>query len=347
MNNSVASSPFVPSSNSVARIMLLVILCMLPGIIAFNYFYGWGVIINLVIACASAWLFELFMLLLLQRPLKPYVFDFSALVTAMLLALALPPLVHWWLPVVGMFFAIVVAKHLYGGLGYNTFNPAMAAYCILLVSFPKDMSLWLSPMQLAPYQLGFMDSLNYVLSGQLPGNGELDAISSATVLDHMRIQVSMNKPLTESAVSPIFGFVAGKGMEWVNLLFLGGGLVLIYKRIISWHIPVAVLASLGFFAGLFHLIDPAVYYSPMIHLLAGASILGAFFVATDPVTAATTPRGKLIYGAGIGLLMFTIRAWGGYPDGLAFAVLLMGLSVPLLDQYTLPKVFGEKKRSDV
>jgi electron transport complex protein RnfD len=340
------SSPFVASRGSVTRVMWLVMLALLPGTLAFSYVYGWGVIINLAIACASAWLFEITTLLLLQRPVRPFVFDLSALVTGMLLALALPPLAPWWLPVVGMFFAIVVAKQLYGGLGYNPFNPAMAAYCVLLVSFPKDMSVWISPAQLTSYALNFIESLDYVFRGILPGDRQLDAISSATVLDHLRSQLSLHKPLGELVASPIFGTVAGRGMEWVNLLFLGGGLFLIYKRIISWHIPLALLTSLLSIAGLFHLLQPDHYYSPLIHLLAGASMLGAFFIATDPVTAATTAKGKLIYGAGIGLLTFAIRAWGGYPDGIAFAVILMGLTVPLLDQYTVPKVFGEKRRSD-
>jgi len=326
--------------------MWLVILALLPGMMAFTYVYGWGVIINVLIACASGWLLEVIMLLLLQRPLRPFMFDLSALVTAMLLALALPPLAPWWLPVVAMFFAIVVAKHLYGGLGYNTFNPAMAAYCILLVSFPREMSVWLSPGQLAPYQLSLPETINYVFNHRLPAGWQLDAISSATVLDHLRIQLSLHTPLTQLAGSPVFGVIAGRGMEWINLLFLGGGVFLLYKRIISWHIPLALLASLAIIAGLFHLLQPDQYYAAQIHLLAGASVLGAFFIATDPVTAATTPKGKLIYGAGIGLLTFAIRVWGGYPDGIAFAVVLMGLTVPLLDQYTVPKVFGQKRRSE-
>lgn len=345
-NPAVISSPFIPSSNSVRRVMWLVILALLPGMMAFTYVYGWGVIINVLIACASGWLLEVIMLLLLQRPLRPFMFDLSALVTAMLLALALPPLAPWWLPVVAMFFAIVVAKHLYGGLGYNTFNPAMAAYCILLVSFPREMSVWLSPGQLAPYQLSLPETINYVFNHRLPAGWQLDAISSATVLDHLRIQLSLHTPLTQLAGSPVFGVIAGRGMEWINLLFLGGGVFLLYKRIISWHIPLALLASLAIIAGLFHLLQPDQYYAAQIHLLAGASVLGAFFIATDPVTAATTPKGKLIYGAGIGLLTFAIRVWGGYPDGIAFAVVLMGLTVPLLDQYTVPKVFGQKRRSE-
>lgn len=347
MNTVPISSPFIASSASVSRIMGLVILAMLPGIAAYSYFFGWGVLINVGIACASAWLFEIAMLVLLQKPLRPFVFDFSALVTALLLAMALPPLLVWWIPVVGMFFAIVVAKHLYGGLGYNPFNPAMAAYCILLVSFPKHMSLWLAPSTLMAWPLSLAETWNYVFTQSLPGSMAIDAISSATILDHMRIQLSLGQDLMQMSTTPVFGYLAGQGMEWVSAAFLVGGLFLMYKRIISWQIPLSLLLSLMLIATLFHWMHPSVYYSPFIHLFAGASMLGAFFIATDPVTAATTPKGKLIYGAGIGILIFAIRSWGAYPDGVAFAVILMGLCVPLLDQYTVPKVFGARRGGDV
>lgn len=347
MNSVPVSSPFIPSSTSVRRVMAWVILAMLPGMLAFVYFFGWGVLVNAGLACVSGWLFEVCMLLLLQKPLRPFMFDLSVLVTALLLAMALPPLLAWWIPVVGMFFAVVVAKHLYGGLGYNPFNPAMAAYCILLVSFPKYMSVWGSPAAFSAWPLSISETLQYVFANRLPGSMGMDAISSATILDHMRIQLSLGHDLTGISATPVFGYLAGKGTEWVSTSFLLGGLLLVYKRIISWHIPVAMLLGLGLMAGVFHWINPASYYSPLVHLFAGASMLGAFFIATDPVTAATTPRGKLIYGAGIGILIFAIRSWGAYPDGVAFAVILMGLCVPLLDQYTMPKVFGEGRGDDV
>jgi electron transport complex protein RnfD len=344
--NAVVSSPFIASSSSVRRVMALVLLAMVPGMLTFIYFFGWGVLINMGLTLASAWLFEVMMLLLLQKPLQPFMFDFSALVTALLLAMALPPLVAWWLPVLAMFFAIVVAKHLYGGLGYNPFNPAMAAYCILLVSFPAQMSVWLSPSTLDATPLNFFQSMDYVFNRQWPSTSSIDAVSSATILDHMRIQLSMGQNLAQLDPAPVFGLIAGRGMEWVNLAFLLGGLFLIYKRIISWHIPLAMIISLAVIASVFHWIQPQHYYGPLLHLFAGASMLGAFFIATDPVTAATTPRGKLIYGAGIGLLIYAIRIWGAYPDGVAFAVILMGLTVPLLDQYTVPKVFGTRSGRD-
>lgn len=346
MNALGVSSPFVTSATSVRRVMWLVILAMLPGVVAYSYFFGWGVAVNVVIAAVSAWLFEVAMLMLLQKPLRPFIFDLSALVTALLLAMALPPLVSWWLPVVGMFFAIVVAKHLYGGLGYNPFNPAMAAYCILLISFPKHMSQWLTPESISDFSLSLPQTLRYVFNGILPDANTIDAVSSATLLDHMRIQSSQGIDLSHLTPVPVMGYVAGQGGEWVSAAFLLGGVFLLAKRIISWHVPVALLFSLTLISALFFWWQPQHYYSPLIHLFAGASMLGAFFIATDPVTAATTPTGKLIYGAGIGVLIFAIRSWGAYPDGVAFAVILMGLCVPLLDQYTVPRVFGAGRGND-
>lgn len=325
--------------------MLIVLLALLPGIAAYTYFYGWGVLINLAITSVAAWLFEWGMLLMLKRPVRVYLFDGSVLVTAFLLAIALPPLVPWYLPVVGAFFSIVVVKHLYGGLGYNVFNPAMAAYAILLISFPGAMSLWVSPAIGDTQHLSFLQSLHYVLFQQLPDTLQIDAITSATMLDHLRIQLSQGKDLASMAASPVFGYLGGKGMEWVNGLFLLGGVWLVFKRIISWHIPLTLIVSMFIIAGIAYLVDPHDFYSPLMHVFGGATILGAFFIATDPVTCAATPLGKIIYAAGIALLTFAIRVWGAYPDGMAFAVLLMGMTVPLLDQYTVPRVFGQRRRA--
>ena len=345
-NTGIISSPFIPAGNSVARVMLTVILALVPGIAAYAYMYGWGVVLNIVIAGASGWVFELAMLLLLSRPLKPFILDFSALLTAILFALALPPLVSWWVPVVGMFFAIVVAKHLYGGLGYNAFNPAMAAYAVILVSFPREMSIWISPYEIAPVHLGFLETANYVFIHRLPELLNIDVLSTATPLDYLRTEVRLHHGIHDTSHAAVFGMLGGKGMEWVNLCFLAGGLFLYYRKIISWHIPVALLLTLFVISSFFHLLSPDRYAGSLIHIFGGAGILGAFFIATDPVTAATTPLGKIIYGAGIGIITYAIRAWGGYPDGVAFAVILMGLTVPLLDQYTQPRVYGQSRRNE-
>lgn len=338
----LTSSPFIPSTDSVARVMRTVIYALIPGILIYIWLFGWSVLVNIFITISSAMFFEWIMLLLRDRSIRVFLFDGSAIITAILLSLAIPPLAPWWLLILGSFFSIVVAKHLYGGLGYNTFNPAMAAYAILLISFPLEMSMWSSPLTELNYSLKFVESIQYSLFQTLPENLKFDALTSATVLDHIRTEVSTGKLIEEINRSQIFGYVAGIGYEWVNLGFLVGGLWLIYKKIISWHIPFAVLSVLSAISLVSYFINPDVFASPLIHILGGASILGAFFIATDPITASTTPVGRLIYGAGIGLLTFAIRTWGSYPDGIAFAVLLMGMTVPLLDYYTAPKVYGER-----
>jgi len=337
-----SSSPFVQSSGSVSSVMRTVIYALLPGILLYIGLFGWSVLVNILITVVGAMFFEWLMLLLRNRPVRIYLFDGSAILTAVLLSLAIPPLAPWWLLILGIIFSIVVAKHLYGGIGYNTFNPAMAAYAVLLISFPLEMSMWSMPVDEARYLLSFTESVQYSLFQVLPQNIKFDALTSATVLDHIRTEVSSGKPLDNIGASNVFGYIAGQGFEWVNLGFLIGGLWLIYKKIISWHIPLAVLAGITASSLISYAINPSVYVSPFIHLLGGASILGAFFIATDPVTASTTPLGRIIYGLGIGFLTFAIRSWGGYPDGIAFAVLLMGMAAPLIDYYTVPKAYGER-----
>lgn len=345
-NNSipVKSSPFIPSSDSVSRVMRMVIYALIPGIILYITLFGWSVLVNILITTASALFFEWLMLLLRNRPVRPFLLDGSAIITAILLSLAIPPLAPWWLLVLGSFFSIVMAKHLYGGLGYNTFNPAMAAYAILLVSFPLEMSMWSNLISEAKHSLSLVESFQYVFFQKLPQNIEIDALTSATVLDYIRTEISVGKSLANISASPVFGYLSGQGYEWINLGFLLGGLWLIYKKIISWHIPLAVLAGLTVSSLVAFVINPDVYANPLLHVLGGATILGAFFIATDPVTASTTPLGRIIYGAGIGFITFAIRNWGGYPDGIAFAVLLMGMTVPLLDYYTAPKVYGDRDK---
>lgn len=340
------SSPFLSSSVNVGLIMRRVIYALLPGIFVYIWFFGWGVITNLVYAISAALLFEALMLKIRQRPVWPFLSDGSAILTACLLALSLPPMSEWWLPVLGSFVAIVFAKQLYGGLGYNPFNPAMAAYAVLLISFPLEMSQWLLPLHLQEQLLGLNEIFLYTLNGTLPGNPGFDSITAATPLDRLRIDTGLGQAVADIRSAPVFGMVAGSGMEWVSLGYLIGGLALLRLRIISWHIPVSMLVALTLISSAAYLINPGQFADPMLHLFAGATMLGAFFIATDPVSAATTNRGKLIYGAGIGILVFAIRSWGGYPDGVAFAVLLMGMTAPLLDQYTVPRVFGSRRRKD-
>ncbi len=335
----IISSPFLPPKNTVSGMMLAVLYALIPGVLAYVFFFGWGVVVNMLIAVAMALLFETLVLKLRNKPLRPYLTDGSAILTAVLFALALPTLSPWWLIVVGIFFAIVIAKHLYGGLGYNPFNPAMVGYAILLIAFPREMTAWL-PSQ---HGLGFLDSLSYTLFNTLPNGLDYDTLTQATPLDMVKTQLGLNFTMMEirNQNLGLFGNLSGQGWEWINLLFLFGGIVLIYRKVINWRIPASMLGSLFLVALIFTMVDPDTHAGPMFHLFGGAAMLGAFFIATDPVTAATTVRGQLIYGAGIGLLTYIIRSWGGYPDGIAFAVLLMNMAVPTIDYYTQPRVFGE------
>lgn len=323
--------------------MLKVLLALVPGIIVYVWMFGSGVLISLTLASITALVSEAAMLKLRSRPVLPFLLDGSALVTAWLLALALPPLAPWWLIVVGTLFAIVIAKQLYGGLGYNPFNPAMVGYAVLLISFPVLMTQWPLPFELAGAKLSFIDQWHYIFSRALPDGVTLDAISSATLLDTLKTQLRLQHSMADITASPVFGVLAGKGGEMVTGAYLLGGLYLLQQRIISWHIPAAFLGALALISGAFHLIDSTHYAGPLFHLFGGASMLCAFFIATDPISGPTTPNGKLIFAAGIGVLTWLIRVYGGYPDGVAFAVLLMNICVPLIDANTQPRVFGHPK----
>lgn len=335
--------PYLSGSTSVSVIMLKVLLALVPGIIAYVWMFGPGVLIGLMLASITALASEALLLKLRNRPIAPFLMDGSALVTAWLLALALPPLAPWWLVVVGTLFAIVVAKQLYGGLGYNPFNPAMIGYAVLLISFPLLMTQWPAPLAIAGAKLSFIEHWHFIFGRVLPDNIAIDAISSATPLDTIKTQLRLQHGMTEITAAPMFGTLGGKGSEIVVGAYLLGGLYLIQQRIISWHVPAAFLGALALMAALFHGMDADHYAGAGLHLFSGAAMLCAFFIATDPVSGPTTPKGKLIFAAGIGVLTWAIRTWGGYPDGVAFAVLFMNICVPLIDAWTQPRVFGHPK----
>ena len=336
------TSPHGLLPNSVTRDMAMVLAALVPGTIALFWYFGWGVLINVCLAVVAALAGEALVLKLRNRRIISTLADLSAIVTAVLLAIALPPLLPWWMVVLAVLFAIIFVKHLYGGLGYNPFNPAMAGYVLLLVSFPVAMTQWLPPVMLNTNPLDLAQVLNIKFTGQVPAGMSWDTITSATPLDEMRTELDMNKMISEIQLSPLWGDYGALGWEWVGNWFLLGGLFLLWRKVISWHIPVAFLAGLLVSAGLFWLFDPETIPFPAFHLFSGGAILGAFFIATDPVTACTTRKGQLIYGALIGVLIFIIRTWGGYPDAVAFAVLLLNMAAPTIDYYTQPRIFGER-----
>ncbi|NUT76483.1 RnfABCDGE type electron transport complex subunit D [Pseudomonas sp. C1C7] len=304
--------------------MKLVLLATLPGMLAMFWVFGWGVLINLLLAASGALAAEAAVLYLRKRALKPTLSDGSALVSATLLALALPPYCPWWLTVSAAALAMLFGKHLYGGVGSNPFNPAMLGFALVMVCFPQPMTQW--P---AAHGMDLWGGLQQVFGfGNQP-----DAWVRATALDSLRI----NKSLTMDelfASNLAFGHFGGRGVEWVNLAFLAGGAFLLQRRVFSWHAPVGMLASLFIISLLcWNGSGSDSNGSPLFHLLTGASMLGAFFIITEPVSGARSPGAKLLFGIGVGLLTYVIRTWGGYPDGVAFAVLLMNLCVPMLERF--------------
>ena len=330
------TSPHAHGPMSTPRVMLNVLLATVPGLIVMTYFFGFGVLVNVAWACIVAVACEAAALRLRRRPIGFYLRDCSALVTATLLAVALPPYAPWWLIAVGIACAILLAKHLYGGLGYNPFNPAMAGYVILLISFPVQMTAWAPPRGLGQTP-GLLEALQACFwpSGY-------DAVTMATPLDLMKQNTS--ELVSELyAQTPQFGRWAGLGWEWVNIAFLAGGAWLLHQRIFTWHAPLAMLASLSLMAAIFYDGGSSVSGgSPLFHLLSGATMFGAFFIVTDPVTSAVSVRGRLIYGAMIGVLIYVIRVRGNYPDAVAFAVLIMNFAAPFIDNYTQPRTYGHQ-----
>lgn len=341
------TSPHAHGSNHTQSLMLWVLAATLPGVASMTWFFGWGTLINILLASCFALGFEALMLSLRQRPLAFFLRDGSALVTAWLLALALPPLAPWWLVLVATGCALVLGKHLYGGLGQNPFNPAMLGYVVVLISFPVEMTswpAWRGIEQLVPElhaTLGLTDALRHVFQ---PGSlAALDGWSMATPLDVVKNNSSLSMDELR-AQQPVFGTLAGHAWEWVSLAYLAGGALLLYKRIFSWHAPLGMLAALALMSLLFWGGSGSNSNgSPVFHLLSGATMLGAFFIITDPVSGATSKLGRLIFGCGVGVLVYVIRAWGGYPDAVAFAVLLMNLAAPTIDYYTTPRTYGHRK----
>jgi len=326
--------------------MYTVVLALLPAAMAHTWFYGVGLLVNIGVACFAGLVTEAVALRLRARPAAVLPGDGSTVVAAVLFAFALPPLCPWWVTTIGMVFAIGFAKHLYGGLGGNVFNPAMAGYALVLVSFPALMTAWPAPDidDLDYRQPGVATTLRYTLTGRVgdspPGLAGLDAIARPTVLASTRDGLAARRTMDEIRASPLHGDFGGAGWEWVGNFVAIGGLVLLLARVIRWHTPAAFLGGLLGMAGILWLLDPGIHPSPGHHLFAGGALLGAFFIATDPVSAPVTARGRLIFGTGAGILTCVIRTWGTWPDGVAFAVLAMNAAVPLIDRWTRPVAYG-------
>lgn len=351
----IASSPHTRQRRTTAKLMQLVLLAMIPGVLAQWYFFGWGVVLQLILAISTAYAVEAVCVHARERSSMAALRDNTALVTAALLAVSIPPLAPWWVIVIGVAFAIIVVKHLYGGVGQNLFNPAMAGYVVLLISFPLQMTSWVPPVDLTGGHLSLWETLHvmlfqYTSEGysveqirQVSLGDSMDAVAMATPLDHVRTELTHGYTLTESLQAPIFGGIAGLGWQWVNLAYLAGGLLLLQQRVIQWHIPAALLGALASCAAIGYTLAPDRLPGLDLHLLSGGTMLAAFFIATDPVSAATSNKGRLVYAALIGILIYLIRSFGGYPDAIAFAVLLANMFVPIIDKYTRPTTYGHSQ----
>lgn len=343
----IASSPHNHQQSETSALMRLVIYAAIPGILAQWYFFGWGNIIHISLAIFAALLAEFIVLSLRDKKITRQLFDGSAILTAVLLGISLPALAPWWITVIGSIFAIIVVKQLYGGLGHNPFNPAMAAYVMLLISFPVQMTQWQPPTQLLAIDMQFVDTLSVIFTGYTNEGysveqirTHIDGYTMATPLDTVKTNLTLGLTIAESMQAPVIGKYFAFGWEWINFAFLCGGLFLLSKKAIHWTIPLSFLSSLFICTFIAFVISPDASASTMFHWFSGATMLGAFFILTDPVSGATSVKGRLLYGALAGLLVFLIRKFGGYPDAIAFSVLLCNMAAPLIDQYTRPRTYG-------
>jgi len=317
----LSSSPHINAGQTTDQVMRAVIYALVPACAVAVYFFGLaalGVLLITTLGCVAA---EAVCQRLVGRPLA--IADGSAALTGILLALNLPPTSPWWIALLGAVVAIVIGKQVYGGLGYNPFNPALVARVVLLISFPVQMTTWTAPAPL--------------------GSG-LDAVTSATPLGDWKTAVMLTGKLPETMQGGFgdyfVGHMAGCLGEVSALALLLGAAYLFWKKILTWHIPVSFLGTVVVLSSIFWLVDPGKYPDPLFHLLTGGLMLGAFFMATDMVTSPVTNRGMLVFGVGCGFLTVLIRLFGGYPEGVSFAILLMNAATPLIDRYTRPRKFG-------
>ncbi len=301
--------------------MRAVLFSLLPACVVAVYFFGPPALAVLLIATLGCMAAEVICQCLMGQPVSSA--DGSAAVTGVLLAFNLPPTSPWWLTLLGAVIAIVIGKQVYGGLGSNPFNPALVARVVLLISFPVHMTTWSLPAPL--------------------GSG-LDLVTTATPLGVWKNAVMLTghapPEMQAGTLSFFLGDMPGCVGEVSALALLLGAAYLFYRRILTWHIPVAYLGTVVLLSGIFWLVNPEKYPDPVFHLVTGGLILGAFFMATDMVTTPVSMTGMLVFGVGCGVLTVMIRLFGGYPEGVSFAILLMNAATPLIDRYTRPKAFG-------
>ncbi len=336
----VISSPHRHVGMSVRGVMVRVAAALVPGMLMYVWIFGPGVLIQCVLALVTALAAEAAILRWRRKPLRPALGDGSVMVTALLLALCLSPLSPWWATVIATLFAVVLGKHAFGGLGQNLFNPAMAGFVFVLLCFPAQMNTWPAVPAADVATPSLMASVSLVF---VPTAETVDAVSGASALNHMKSRLGLMEMVSEIRTGPVYGNFGGRGWEWIALAWLAGGVVLLMLGLIRWHIPVGFIAGMTCISGVAWLLNADVYTAPLFHLSTPGAMLGAFFIATDPVTAATSDRGRLVYGTLIGILACVLRIWGIYPDGIAFAVLIGNACAPVIDRFTQPRVLGVTK----
>ena len=331
----VSPSPHLHGPQTTTRLMRDVLIALVPALIVSAIVYGTDALIVTGVSVAACVAFEY----LIQRYLlggERTIGDYSAVVTGVLLGFNLPSTLPIWIVVLGALVAIGVGKMSFGGLGRNPFNPALVGRVFLLISFPAQMTSFVTP--------GQVDSLS---GSTLPAEAAAtDAVSGPTLLGYVKEALAGGQTTADLADSltsygdMLLGFRAGSLGEIAALALLLGFVYLLCRKVITWHIPIAVLGSMAVFSGLLWAVDPMHYMNPLFHLLTGGALLGAIFMATDYVTSPMTRKGMLVYGAGIGVLTILIRVWGSYPEGMSFAILIMNAVVPLINKYIKPKRFG-------
>ncbi len=348
---SLAHAPHAHAPMTVGQVMASVMLALTPATLYGFWLYGWPAIFLWSVAMGTALLAEAASLWLQGRAAKATLLDGSAALTAWLLAISLPPFAPWWVAAIGSVFAIVIAKQVFGGLGQNVFNPAMAARVMLLISFPVEMTMWAAPTPITGAQApGLLQSLAITFGG-----AHWDGMASASLLGHVKTEFTRGVDLASSlpahfaAVHGVmadaaWGNRAGSLGETAGLLLLAGGAFLVVRQVITWHAPVAMLLGVAAPALLAHALDPAHYLGVLPHLLSGGVMLAAFFIVTDPVTSPNTPAGMFVFAFLCGLLTWIIRSWGGYPEGVAFAVMIMNSLTPIIDCYVKPRIYGRDRK---
>ena len=323
----VSMSPHDYGKDSVKKIMYGVIIAMLPAFFVSVYYFGFDAIKVNLIAIAACIFFEwLFQKVFIKG--KPTIVDGSAIVTGMLLAFNVPSNLPWWIIIIGALVAIGIAKMSFGGLGNNPFNPALVGRVFLLISFPVQMTSWPK-----------ISVLNFAMTDAQTGATPLAIVKEGLKNGEGFSNIMDSMP--HSYADMLMGNIGGSLGEISAIALLIGGLFMLFRKIITWHIPVSILGTVAIFTGILYGINSEIYADPTFHLLTGGLMLGAIFMATDMVTSPMTPKGMIIYGVGIGVITVLIRVWGAYPEGVSFAILLMNAVVPLINNWSKPKRFGE------